>query len=272
MHDLQVSTGLLCTMNWSPFPPATKEVQFDEKWGFVFQKQATCDPATEDQGDNWDHVALDAEHRLILSVVPGKRTSENCHKVVDEVKKRTGGRTDILLTSDEHAHYKPAIKAVYSIEKEQPKHKLRKKYERIMPKDLCYATVRKIRKSGRVIEIFMMLVFGTLDLLGMLLFRSSVSSTINTSFVERHNGTDRHQNARKARKTLRFSKDWDVHNAMTYFVMYSYNFCWPVRTLRIKDDLGKWHARTPAMSAGLADHIWSTREWIAFPAKPVRST
>jgi hypothetical protein len=43
--------------------------------------------------------------------------------------------------------------------------------------------------------------------------------------------THRHHNARKVRKTCTFSKDWRVHEAMTYFTMYSYDFCWPVRTL-----------------------------------------
>ena len=264
--------GLLCTTSWSPFPPETREVQFDEKWGFVFQKQANCGPDAEGKGDNWDHTALDAEHRLLLSIIPGKRTSENCHQVVAEVKKRTGGRTDILLTSDEHALYQPAIEAAYAVEDHQPQQRQRKASKRAMPKGLCYATVRKTRKHGRVIEIVMTLVFGTFALLAMLLSRSSVSSSINTAFVERHNGTDRNQNARKARKTLKFSKDWDIHNAMTYFVSYSYNFCWPVRTLRVKDDLRKWKPRTPAMSAGLTDHIWSTKEWVSFPARPVRST
>jgi hypothetical protein len=48
--------------------------------------------------------------------VPGKRTGGQCRKVVDEVKKRTGGRTDILITSDEHALYKPAIELAYAVE------------------------------------------------------------------------------------------------------------------------------------------------------------
>lgn len=140
-----------------------------------------------------------------------------------------------------------------------------------MPDDLCYATVRKTRKGGRVIEVCKTLVFGVLSLLVMLLSFSTASFTINTSFVERHNATDRGQNARKARKTLRFSKNWEVHNAMTFFVAYSYNFCWPVRTLRVKNEHGRWEARTPAMSAGLARHVWTTREWVLFPARPVRS-
>ena len=47
------------------FSPATKEIQLDEKWGFVFKKEANCGPHDEDRGDNWDHTALDAEHRLL---------------------------------------------------------------------------------------------------------------------------------------------------------------------------------------------------------------
>ena len=78
-------------------------------------------------------------------------------------------------------------------------------------------------------------VLGTWQAVAGALERSSASRTINTSFVERHHLTDRHHNARKSRKTYRFSKDWRMHEAMTYFTMYSYNFCWPVRTLRERD-------------------------------------
>ena len=94
---------------------------------------------------------------------------------------------------------------------------------------------------------------------------SGVSRAINTSFVERQNGTDRHRNARKARKTYRFSKDWRSHEAAMYFTMYSYNFCWAVRTLAIKDAQGHWSRRSPAMAAGLTDHVWSMAEWLSFP-------
>ena len=79
--------------------------------------------------------------------------------------------------------------------------------------------------------------------------------------------TDRRQNGRKQRKTYGFSRDKSRHDAATYFVSYSYNFCWPVRTLRVKGADG-WLARTPAMAAGLTDHVWSLREWLSYPAKP----
>jgi hypothetical protein len=88
---------------------------------------------------------------------------------------------------------------------------------------------------------------------------------VNVSFVERQHGSDRNRNRRKVRKTCCFSKDWEVHEAMTAFTLYSYNFCWPVRTLRVKQD-GAWRPRTPAMAAGLADHVWTMREWITTPA------
>ena len=61
------------TSSWL-FPPATREVQFDEKWAFVGKKQKNCDPNNPDDaqcGDYWDFVAFDPEHRLVLAVVPG---------------------------------------------------------------------------------------------------------------------------------------------------------------------------------------------------------
>ncbi|CAK0747748.1 insertion element IS1 protein InsB [Gammaproteobacteria bacterium] len=257
------------------FSPQTREVQFDEKWSFVFKKEANCTPEGENCGDNWDHIAIDAESRLVLSVVPGKRTAENCLQLVEDVSKRTKGRTDLLLTSDEHAPYQTAIEKVYATEVAQPKRPgpgRPPNPKRVMPNDLCYATVRKTRKKGRVVDVKRTVVFGTLELLILWLARSIVSSFINTAFIERLNATDRGQNARKTRKSYRFSKNWEMHNAMTYFVALSYNFRWPVRTLRIKDDREKWKDRTPAMAAGLTDHVWTIHEWISFPALPVRST
>jgi hypothetical protein len=97
---------------------------------------------------------------------------------------------------------------------------------------------------------------------------SPVSKRVNTSFIERQNGTDRHRNSRKVRKTYRFSKKLAFHEAATYFTMYSYNFCWPVRTLREQYAPGCYRDRTPAMAAHLSDHVWTLEEWLRYPAKP----
>ena len=84
--------------------------------------------------------------------------------------------------------------------------------------------VDKEREKGRVVSIATRVVFGTMAAVIAALAASKVSRAINTSFVERQNGTDRHRNARKARKTYRFSKSWRHHEAVTYLAMYIYNF------------------------------------------------
>ena len=128
---------------------------------------------------------------------------------------------------------------------------------KVVPAEPGYATVRKRREKGPVVEVVRTLVFGTLSLLGGLLKRSTASTTINTSFVERNNGTDRHQNSRKRRKTYGFSKDLRMHRAASYFIGYSYNFCWAVRTLRVGRPMGPGRLGRRRWRLGLSDHVWS---------------
>lgn len=214
-------------------------------------------------------MAFDPEHRLVVSVVPGKRTEEKVHQLVQDFKQRTEGRLMNLLTSDEYPAYKSAIFEAYAIVKEQPRTGRPgrpRKPKKVLPKGLKYAMVHKERQSGRVVRVTTRVVFGTLVAVVAALALSLVSKVVNTVFVERHNGSDRHRNRRKVRKTCCFSKDWEVHEAMTYFTMYSYNFCWPVRTLRVEVSEKQYEQRTPAMAAGLTDHIWTIQEWAMCPA------
>lgn len=236
------------------------------------KKEKNCDPADPAdlrKGDTWDHVAIDAESRLIVSVVPGERTAGSVVAVVEDFKRRTGGRLMDLITTDGYPAYAEAILQAYGETVTPPRTGKRgrpKAAYKVAPKGLTYAVVEKTREKGRVVSIATRVVFGTMAAVIAALGMSKVSRAINTSFVERQNGTDRHRNARKARKTYRFSKEWSHHEAVTYLTMYVYNFCWPVRTLRIQDDQGRWQRRSPAMAAGLADHVWSITEWLAFPS------
>jgi IS1 family transposase len=165
----------------------------DEKWAFVGKKQKRCDeddPADERLGDCWDQVALDAVHRLVLSVVPGKRTAQNVEKLVQDVKHRTEGRLLSLITTDEYPPYKQAILNAYSDEVIPPRtHKTGRPQApyKVPPPDLRYATVHKTRYKGRVTKIDYRVVFG--DPLGVeqALARSPVSHKINTAFIERQN-------------------------------------------------------------------------------------
>jgi IS1 family transposase len=238
----------------------------------VAKKEKNCDPtdpADDRKGDTWDYVALDPEHRLVVSVVPGERTAENALAVVEDFKRRTGGRVMNLMTSDGFPAYETAILEAYGETVTPPRTGKRgcpKSPYKVPPKDLTYAVVEKTREKGRIVKILTRVVFGTMAAVAAALAMSRVSRAINTSVVERQNGTDRHRDARKARKTYRFSKDWRYHEPLTYFAMYTYNFYWQVRTLRVRDESGRWVERSPAMAAGFTDHVWSMSEWLRFPA------
>src|SRR4051794_36666959 len=106
------------TSSWL-FPPETREVQWDEKWSFVNKKQDhgdPADPADDHHGDWWDHVAIDAESKSVLAMVPGARDAENVEEVVAEVKQRTGGRIPDLMTSDAYPADETAIRDAYGQE------------------------------------------------------------------------------------------------------------------------------------------------------------
>ena len=57
-----------------------------------------ADPADDHKRDWWDHVAYNAEHKLVLAVVPGARVGECAQEVVEEVKDRLGDRPPALFT------------------------------------------------------------------------------------------------------------------------------------------------------------------------------
>jgi IS1 family transposase len=248
-----------------------EEIQLDEKWDFVYKKQKNCDennPADARRGDNWDHVALDAQHKLVLAVVNGKRTIKNTKLLLRLTAKCLQNRVPRLITSDEYKPYKAAILEAFGTKRPSKRTGKRgrpRKPKYRLPKDLVYATVHKTRVKGRVKKIGYRTIFGTEEQVQSALQESKCSRKVNTSFIERQNGTDRNRCSRKTRKSYCFSKDWDVHRAATCLTMYSYNFCWAVRTLRRPDGLpGQC---SPAMSAGLADHVWTIKEWLNFPAR-----
>src|SRR5437763_11703160 len=131
------------TIRCWPFSPSTQEAQLDEKWSFVFQKQKHCDPddpADARCRDCWDYVAFDPEHRLVVSVVVGKRTEDNACQLVYALSERTDGRPLNLITSDEYASYARAIAEVYGEPAAAPAGEAPTSS---LPDWLVYATVHK---------------------------------------------------------------------------------------------------------------------------------
>ena len=123
-------------------------------------------------------MALDAESRLVLAVVPGARDAEAVEEVVGEVKDRTGGRVLDLATSDDYPAYETALLNAYGEEVEttatgRPARKMIP--DKVPPPGMNDATVEKRRQKGRVVEIVTRVVFGTIAAVQAVLGKSKAS-------------------------------------------------------------------------------------------------
>jgi hypothetical protein len=160
-----VSTPEAGSANWSPFPPRTRELQFDEKWSHVAKKQKRCDPtdpADDRKGECWDRVALDPEHRLVLSVVPGKCTTGSVKVVVRDTRRRTGGRMMRLITTDEYPAYEAAPLDAYGVTATPPrtgKPGHPEAPDKVPASGLRHTTVVKTRRKGPVAKVEFRVVF-----------------------------------------------------------------------------------------------------------------
>jgi transposase-like protein/IS1 family transposase len=207
-------------------------VQLDELWCFVFKKEKRVsydDPA--EWGDTYTWIALDAQNRLIISYLVGKRDAQSAHTFIGDFSRRVAGRMQV--TSD---GFKPYIAAM----------------EEAFGADVDFAQLIKLYTSPdttgpswygppKVIETVPTPISGNPDL-----------DHVCTSHVERQNLTVRMHLRRFTRLTNGFSKKLSHLKAAVDLYMAWYNFARPHLTLRV----------TPAMEAGLTDHIWTIAELI----------
>ncbi len=237
------------------------ECQLDEMWSFICKKEAHLEPIEKLEGvlgDAWIWIAFDPVHKIVLAHVIGKRTEPHAVSLLQEVKRITVRMPD-LFTSDQLDQYTKALLKVYGHQvlpprKPGPGRPANPKL--VPPDDLLYAQVVKQYKKNKMVGVTRKLIFGDPQKLQEILQRSRVSKAINTSFVERNNGTVRHLDARCTRKTYRFSKCSRNHKLQFEFCMAYYHLCLPHRTL------SKRYGRptTPFMSAQLTNHVWTMKE------------
>jgi hypothetical protein len=139
--------------------------------------------------------------------------------------------------------------------------------------DLRYAQVEKRREGGRVVEVKRQIVFGSEGDLIRIMQADGCGSRINTAYVERDNLTSRQTNGRLVRKTLSHSKRQAYLRHHLDFEDAIYNFVRPHGALRLRLSRpaahGRlWADRTPAMVAGLTDHVWSMEELLSWCTPP----
>lgn len=176
-----------------------------------------------------------------------RRTRETYQAVTEGALARTAPEVALLISGDDFPKLKTAVRGTF---RERGR--------------VSFVALDKEKEGRRVVRTWHEVLLGSLGLVCILLVRSRVSQGPNTSLVERHNGTMRGKNSREVRETQCFSKEWEAHRAAFFFAEYSYNFCWSVRTLP-KRFPGSRSPMTPAMAAGLADHVWTIEEWASRP-------
>lgn len=210
-----------------------RRIQCDEIWAFVGCKQVNATPEKREErdwGDCWTWVALDPDTKLAAGWYVGDRTAASAYALLRPLQRRLANK--VQLTTDGHHAYFVAVEAAFSFV------------------DLDFAQLVKIYggegqgrySPGEFRGTETKVVKGTPD-----------PKAICTSHVERQNLTMRMSMRRFTRLTNGFSKSIDSHRYAVALHFAHYNFCRIHQTLRV----------TPAMQAGLTDHVWELTELLA---------
>jgi len=209
-------------------------VQADELWTFVHTKEAHLYGDTpKEWGDQYIWMAIDSETKMVLSYLVAKREGASAYDFIRDLSERVLGRFQI--TTDGLRSYVPAIEESFGA-------------------DIDFAQLLKL--------------YGTSDGEGPEWYNpSKVTATIpisisgnpkperiSTSHVERANLSVRTHLRRFTRLSLGFSKTLEHLTAAIHLYMSFFNFCRVHQSLRI----------TPAMQAGIADHVWSVTELLTW--------
>jgi IS1 family transposase len=215
----------------------TQRIQCDEIWSFCGAKDKNIRGGKKipGVGSVWTWTGLDADTKLIVSYMCGERDALAALLFIKDLASRLSHR--VQLTTDGHRAYLDAVEAVFGT-------------------DVDYAMLIKIYGThenpdtryspGEVVGTETHVKAGQPD-----------PRYISTSYAERKNLTMRMSMRRFTRLTNAFSKKVANHEAAIALHFMYYNFCRVHKTLRV----------TPAMEAGLADHIWEIEELVALMAR-----
>lgn len=260
------------------------ECQLDELWTFVYKKEkrlTMLEKLAGRYGDVWIWTAFDPVHKLVPTWRVGKRTGDDAKKFIHALKNTLDEHIP-FFTSDDLPHYADALLDAYGVWYSPPRRGSRGRLpapRQRPPAELCYAVVIKEREGSRVVRVTTRLIYGTQEQLDLILKSSPVSATVNTYGVERNNLTIRQHSRRLGRKVNAFSKKRAYLKYQLELAFAYYHFCCPHRGLRQrlpypiptqngKGSPKKWRPVTPAMAAGLTDHVWTIDELLSFRVPP----
>ena len=208
-----------------------KRVQCDQIWSFVYAKAKNVPAEFQGQfgyGDVWTWTAIDADTKLVPCWLVGTRGAEAATTFMKDLAGRLANR--VQLTTDGHNVYLNAVDAAFARDVDYAM--LVKRYGSTPEAEVRYSPAVCLGCDNTAVR-------GRPD-----------PKHISTSYVERQNLNMRMGMRRFTRLTNAFSKKLDNHrHTVALFYMY-YNFGRIHQTLRV----------TPAMAAGVSDHVWSMEE------------
>ena len=217
-----------------------KRIQCDEIWAFVGSKEKNVPEERKGEygyGDVYTWTGIDADTKLMVSYMVGKRDAEYAALFMDDLASRLSNR--VQLTTDGHRPYLEAVENAFHGDIDYAR--LVKIYGDNNESTRRYSLTEFVSAEKKVVA-------GDPDI-----------KHISTSFVERQNLTMRMSMRRFTRLTNAFSKKVEnLEHAVALHFMY-YNFGRIHKTLRV----------TPAMEAGVSDHVWSLEEIAGLVPEPV---
>jgi IS1 family transposase len=216
-------------------------IQCDELWSFCQMKQANIPDERKDEygiGDVWTWVAIDAETKLVPCWLVGDRDAGFARAFMLDLVSRLANR--VQLTTDGHRAYLSAVDSAFA-------------------GNIDYAMLVKIYGAPRDGEAR----YSPAECIGC--ERHAITGNpnpkhVSTSFAERQNLTVRMRMRRFTRLTNAFSKKIDNLEYAVAIHYFHYNFICKHQTLKT----------TPAVAAGVADHVWTFEEMVALIDRPVQ--
>jgi hypothetical protein len=257
------------------------QVQLDEMWHFIARKHAReTDEAGEslpdgEDGRQWVWVSFAPACRLMIVALVGPHTFDPAKEVVAATKARVAGLPACF--SDGFTCYLAALIAAFHIvttfartgKRGRPRQPVCEPHP-----DLIYGQLVKQKKHGTLLTLSTRIVLGAERLM-------QLGLTTSTALVERVNLTLRQALAPLGRKTYSFCKDRERLRQRVVFFQAFYNMARPHMSLRRQLPLRertrqgaichRWRECTPAMAAGLTDHVWTFRELLTAKFEPLES-
>jgi len=211
-------------------------------------------------GKTWVHTALEVSSRFLLDVRVGPRTLEMAKELMASVAWCGVADDAPLLLVDDHLPYPRAALEVFGAIRHRRRHSGRgrcKHPDLKLPSACGWGVVKKIRSpTGTLLAVQTRALFGRKKDLRERIVELGIGTQINTSHLERLNGTMRGQQARLLRRSQSVSRVEDHLQWSLWLWRDFYNWIHPHGSLQ---------ARTPAMAHGVSDHAWSVAETSLIP-------